>query len=97
MKYDVASFLSWWKVCECNSNASLQLDISYLIDVWLSEDHMKQTPQRHMFRKDWTMLSNVINYSTLDNEHNREDLSIQSRKSTNMHLFAITMIELGEV
>ena len=30
-----------------------------------------------MFKKDWIMFWNINNYSTLGNEHNREDLYVQ--------------------
>ena len=38
-----------------------------------------QTSRRPIVKRDWTMCSNIYNYSTLDNEHNWEDLCIQLR------------------
>ena len=39
----------------------------------------EQTPQRHMFERDWTISSNIIEYSTLNIEHNCKEtyMSIQ--------------------
>ena len=39
----------------------------------------EQTSSRHMFKRDWTMYSNISNYSTLNSEHNWEDLCIEFR------------------
>ena len=39
----------------------------------------EQTSERHMFERDWTTSSKNVNSSTLDGEHNWEDLYIQLR------------------
>ena len=38
-----------------------------------------------MFQGDWTTSSNIYNHSTLNSEHNWEDLMYLVKKSTNMH------------
>lgn len=44
--------------------------------VWFNEDQRRNTLKYAHFKKNWTMLSNVINYSTPDSEHNRRDIYI---------------------
>jgi hypothetical protein len=49
-----------------------------------------------MLKRDHIMFSSTNNYSTLDNEHNQEDLYLYSvKKSTNIAL-PITITESGE-
>ena len=48
-----------------------------------------------MFKRDWSMFSHVNNCSTLNNEHNWEDLCIYLRN--HQRALSITITKLGEV
>ena len=47
------------------------------IDVWFGKDQRTNTIKTYVFKMDWTLSSNCINYSTLNSERNWEDLWIQ--------------------
>ena len=50
--------------------------------MWLVCGSMRikeKTSRKHMFKRDWTTSSNNNNYSTLNSEHNWEDVWIQLR------------------
>jgi hypothetical protein len=38
-----------------------------------------------MFKRDWTISSNINNYSTINNEHKMGGPMYPTKKSTNMH------------
>lgn len=62
----------------------------------LGEDQRKRIIKIHVLKRLNCILKlNFINYSTLDCEHNSEDLCM-TKESTNMHLFIIVTRE-GEV
>ena len=46
-----------------------------------------------MHKRDWTAFLNLIDYSTLNNEHNWEDLSIQSKNQQTCTSHKITNSE----
>ena len=56
-----------------------------LIGVWFGENQKVNIIKTCMFKIDWTTSSSINNYSTLDSEHNQEDLRIQIKNSTSIH------------
>ena len=56
-----------------------------LIGVWFGENQKVNIIKTCMFKIDWTTSSSINNYSTLDSEHNQEDLRIQIKISTSIH------------
>ena len=48
--------------------------------MWFGEDQRENIIKTQL-KRDWTTPSNINNYSTLNNEHNWEDLCIQSRNA----------------
>lgn len=64
-------------------NCSSSLD-TYSIGARL-EEIKEQTPYVHMLIRDWITFSNFTSFSTLDNEHDWEDLCKQLRDEQHMH------------
>ena len=68
------------ELCRCYSIKSLiKPFLTYISLMRDSTKTNKQTPKQHLFKRDRTTSSTFINCQTLNNEHNWEDLYLQSR------------------
>jgi hypothetical protein len=67
--------------------------------MWFSENPKSKDHKRHIFKRDWTMSSNINDYATLNTDYNREDVCInlknqQTCTSEGGPIFKIWFFEL---